>query len=153
MTTLGLYGGPLKRDLIRRAFGLCGQSVTEFELSPEEYELGLMCANDIAATLPATFGYNAPPSGIGNPEEESGLAAADVLGFTVMVAQEIANNIGKSFSPNGTQATAKSALEARYQVIPLRELGRQTIRGAGNRSYTGPYPFFVAPISDDEIVQ
>lgn len=153
MTTAPLYGGPLKRDIIRRAFGLCGQSVTEFELTPEEYELGLMAANDLAATLGAGFGYYAPAIGIGSYADESGIAAADVLGFTVMLAQEIGPNIGKAFIPNGKQATAKSALEAKYQVIPSRGLGRQTIRGAGNRWYVGPSPFFVTTVSDDETVQ
>lgn len=153
MPTIDLYGGPLKRSLIQRAYGLCGQSVTEFELTPEEYSLGLMAMNDLAATLGTLFGFNYPDYGTGSPEDESGVAAADVLGFTVMLAQEIGPNIGKTVSVNGKQASAKSALEAKYQVIPLVPLGRQTIRGAGNRWYSGPSPFFTAPISDDEIAQ
>lgn len=152
MTTIPLYGGPLKRDLIRRAYSLCGQSVTEFELTPEEYELGLLSANDLASTLGAGFGYNSPVYGAGSPDEESGLASGDVLGFTVMLAQEIAPNIGKSFSPTGKQATAKSALEAAYQIVPFVQMGRHTPRGAGNR-YAGMAPFFSTPVSSDEPVQ
>ena len=153
MTTIALYGGPLKSSIIGRAFGMCGQSITEFELSPEEYNLGLVCMNDMAATLGPTFPYNSPAHGSGNAADESGIPAGDVLGFTVMVAQEIALNIGKSFAPNGKQATAKSALEARYRVIPLRRMGRQTIRGAGNRYWNGPRPFFYAGTSEEEIAQ
>lgn len=153
MPTIGLYGGPLKSSIISRAFGMCGQSITEYELTPEEYELGLVCMNDMAATLGEQFPYNFPAHGSGSAADESGIPAADVLGFTVLVAQEIALNIGKGFSPNGKQATAKSALEAKYQAIPFRELGRQTIRGAGNRYWSGPRPFFAVTISDDEIAQ
>lgn len=153
MPTINLYGGPLKRDIIRRAYGLCGQSVTEFELSPEEYELGLLAMNDLAATLGTGFGFNSPPYGPGSAEDESGIAASDVLGFTVMLAQEIGPNIGKAVSVNGKQATAKSALEAKYQVIPFRQLGRQTIRGAGNRLFVGARPFFTVAVSDEETAQ
>lgn len=153
MPTIGLYGGPLKKTLIERAFGLCGQSITEFELTPEEYDLGLTSMNDLAATLGSTFPFNYPAHGNGDAGDESGVPPTDVLGFTAMLAQEIAPNIGKSFSPNGPQATAKSALALRYQVIPYRTFGRQTIRGAGNRYYGWVDPFFGTRIADDEIGQ
>jgi hypothetical protein len=149
MTTITLYGGPLKKSLIERAYGMCGQSVTSFELTPEEYDLGLKAMNDVAGTLGA-ISFNLPPHGDGDPEDESGLDAADVLGFTVRLAQEISSNIGKAFAPNGRQVSAISALVARYQPIPFMQLGRNTPRGTGNRYWAGPRPYFVTPVSADE---
>ncbi len=149
MTIAYIYGGPLKRDIIKRAYGLCGQATTDFELTPEEYQLGLQAMNDIAPTL-GSIPFNYTDYGVGTPEDESGLAPDDVLGFTVMVAQEIAPNIGKTYSPNGLQANAKSSLRSKYQAIPRTELGRGAIRGAGNRLWQGASPFFFAPVSDEE---
>lgn len=146
MTTLNLYGGSLKSDLIRRAYGLCGQSVTEYELTPEEYDLGLQSADALAATFGATFPWNA---GVGSSDEESGLESADSLGFTAMLAQEIAPNIGKDFRPNGTQARAISSLRAKYVSVPFMEMSRQTPRGAGNRFWRQS-PYFYAQTSADE---
>ncbi|WP_343518095.1 hypothetical protein [Sphingomonas sp.] len=153
MTTLGIYGGALKSTLIERAFGMCGQSITEFELTPEEYTLGLRCLNDVAATFPATLGYNMPNNGDGNPEDESGILRSDELGITVLLAQEIAQNIGKTFSPNKKQAQASSILTGRYLTLVPRELARQTIRGAGNRYWNGPDPFFRQATPEDEVAQ
>lgn len=153
MTTINLYGGPLKRTLIQRAYGLCGQSVTEFELSAEEYDQGLQCLNDIAATFPTTLGYNFPDGAyVGSPEDESGITAEDVRGLIAFLAQELGPNIGKTFAPNGPQASAMSSLLAKYNTPPMRELGRQTIRGAGNRRY-GPTPFFIVDVPEDEVAQ
>jgi len=154
MVTISVFGGPLKRLLIQRAFGMCGQSVTEFELTPEEYDLGLQCMNQIATEFGAAFGFNYPLYGDGNADEESGIAASDALGFAVRIAQEIAPNIGKQFSPNGPQQKACSALIAKYQATPSRELGRQTVRGAGNR-YLGYWrgPFFAQSSPDGETAQ
>lgn len=149
MTVLSLYGGPLKKTLIERAFGMCGQSSTEFQLTPEEYDLGLRSMNDIAGTLGA-IPFNMPETGDGDAEDESGLDRADVLGFTVRLAQELSNNIGKAFMPKGTQASAMSALLGRYQPIPFVQLGRNTPRGMGNRYWAGPRPFFVVPVASNE---
>lgn len=152
MPTIDLYGGNQKRTFVQRAFGMCGQSTTEFELTPEEYSLGLQIANDTAATLGDEFGFNFPDYGTGSPEDESGVAAADGLGFTVMLAEQIAQNIGKQFRANGMQETAKSVLIAKYQVIPLRTLGRDTVRGQGSR-ISGRAPFYRVEISADETGQ
>ncbi len=149
MTTIGLYGGPLKSTIIKQAFGLCGQSATEFELTAEEFETGLTSMNALAATL-GGFPYNMPANNSGFASDESGIPPDDVYGFTVMLAGSIAQNIGKAYAPNGDQATAKSALKAKYQVVPFRLLGRQTIRGAGNRNFAWRGPFFCARVSDDE---
>lgn len=149
MTTLSLYGGSLKRDLVKRAYGLCGQSVTEYELTAEELDLGIQSADALAATFGTSFPWN---YGVGSSDEESGLDQSDGLGFAAMLAQEIAPNIGKDFRPNGTQARAISSLRAKYQPVPYMEMGRQTMRGAGNR-YGRSAPYFYSPASSDEPVQ
>lgn len=153
MPTINIVGGPLKSVLIQRAYGLCGQSVTDFELTPEEYDLGLQAAESIAATFPATFPYNYAITGDGNQEDESGLDPDDVLAFTAMLAQEIAPNIGKQVVPNKRQTQAISMLISKYTVVPSRGLGRQTIIGAGNRRWGWQMPFFTAGVTAvDEVV-
>ncbi len=141
MPDVVVYGGPLKRDLIKRAYGLCGQSVTEYELTPEAYDLALQAMISIAPEF-GRMPFNLPAYGPGSADDESGLPYADVQGFITRLAQEIAPNIGKSFSPNGPQARALSILTGKYQCIPHRQLGRQTPTGAGNRPWGGFRPFF-----------
>lgn len=153
MTTLALYGGPLKRDIIKRAFGYCGQSTTEFELTPEEYTQGLQLMNDSMALLGDLTGYNFPATGDGNPEDESGIAAADVLGASVYLAQLLAPTIGKALAINGQQARAASDFLAKCTPISQMEMGRGTPRGAGNRWQAWRGPFFRVGISDDEVIQ
>jgi hypothetical protein len=152
MTTLALFGGPIKSTIIDRAYGMCGQSATAGEAcTPEEYVVGLSAMNDLAATFPDAFTFNIPPHGIGNAADESGLALSDVLGFTAMLAREIAQTMGKEFRPNASQTRAMVTLTTKYQTVPLTQLGRNTIRGAGNRIWTGPY--FIADPSDAEVIQ
>lgn len=153
MTDISLYGGSLKRSIIQRAYGYCGQSVTEFELTPEEYTAGLQVMNDQMAVLGDATGYNFPVTGDGSPDEESGLAAADVLGASVYVAQLLAPTIGKDLKVNAVQTRAASNFLSKCTPIPQMEMGRGTIRGAGNRWQRWRGPFFAVDISDDEIVQ
>lgn len=153
MTTLSLYGGPIKRDLIKRAFGYCGQSTTEFELTPEEYTNALQLMNDAMALLGDLTGYNFPVTGDGSVEDESGIAATDVLGATVYLAQLLAPTIGKTLQLSALQVRAATDFTVRCTVIPQMEMGRGTIRGAGNRWGSWRGPFFSVDISDDEIVQ
>ena len=152
MTTLSLYGGPLKRDIIKRAYGYCGQSTTEFELSPEEMVAGLQVMNDQMAVLGTLTGYNFPVTGDGTPEDESGLAAGDVLGASVYVAQLLAPTIGKDLKLSAVQVRAASSFMAKCVPIPQMELGRGTPRGAGGRRHTFG-PFFQTDFSSSEISQ
>jgi hypothetical protein len=153
VTTISLYGGPLKREIIKRAFGYCGQSTTEFELSPEEYTQGLQLLNDQMAVLGAASGYNFPVTGDGNPEEESGLAAQDVLGASVYLAQLLSPTIGKALALSDTQKRACSNFLVKCTAIPQMELGRSTVRGKGNRWSRWRGPFFITDISDSEVAQ
>lgn len=139
MTTLPIYGGPLKRDVIQRAHGYLGRDVSDSELTPEEYRLGLMVMNDIAATMP-TMPYNPPLYQQGDGDEESGLAFDDVLGFTSMLAQNLGQTIGKAFAPNKLQANAASALIAKYQVVNEMSPSPNNPIGSGYRyGWQGPF--------------
>ena len=157
MTTLALYGGPLKSDIIKQAYGLCGQSVTNYELEPEEYEAGLRCMTYALAELEdeegIALGFNYPVNGFGNAQDESGLPRGAIRAVVAIVANALAPEIGKTLSPQATGLAMKAMdnLRATYKTVPLMELGRQTIRGAGNRYqswYGGAY--FITDTSDAE---
>lgn len=140
MTALPVFGGALKRDIVKRAYGLCGQASCEFELEPEEMNAGVQALNDAMAELNVTA-YNFPITGDGNGNEESGLTGPDVLGASVMVAKMLAPQIGKTLALNATHYRAEQAMIARYRVTPTMGLGRNTIAGAGNRynCWLGPF--------------
>lgn len=159
MTTIPLYGGPSKRDIINRAYGLLGMSFTEVDISPEDYEAGLMCLNDAMAELAdqqgVNLGFNFPTNGTnGSPEDESGIPRAAVRGASLQMAKCLAPSIGKTMPPEALSELARcmGALRSTYQAIPMMEMGRHTIRGAGNRRWFGR-PFFVTDISADEVAQ
>jgi hypothetical protein len=146
-----------KRYIIERAYGECGQAITEFELSPEEMLTGLRMLNDLMAELQAqgiALGYNAPTSGDGSSTEDSGLDRSVVRAVSGKLARDIAPLIGKTVAPdaNGSFARAWSTLLARNTVIPQMEMRRQTPRGAGNRMLFRS-PYFFADISVGEIDQ
>lgn len=152
MTIVPTFGGPKKRDIIQRAYGFCGQASYEFELTPEEYNAGLRAMNDQMAALGCTS-YNFPEYNDGSAEDESGLAASDVLGASYYVAQLLAPQIGKTLSTSKPASRACEQFLMKWPLVSQVEMGRQTPRGAGNRYWNGPLPFFVAPISDDEAAQ
>lgn len=159
MTVISLYGGPLKRDVIQLAFEECGQAGYEFELTPEEYDSALRRMNTLLAEwrdgLGIDLGYNFPPYGNGNGDDESGLPDGAVNAVATHLALRIAPSIGKTMPPEAKQAMsgAMSILRAKYQTTPTRELGRQTMRGQGNRFWNGPRPYFATPLSPDEVAQ
>lgn len=158
MTTITLYGGPLKRDLINRAYGILGQSFTEFEIEPEEYDAGLMCLNDVMAALEDDYGlalgYNYPPNGNGSPDDESGIPRSAVKAVSYQVAQALAPSIGKALPADAlAQLSITLAHLLSKAVIPQMEMGRGTPRGAGNRRLWQRTPFFFVDVSTDEIQQ
>jgi hypothetical protein len=92
-------------------------------------------------------------TGDGNPEEESGLAAQDVLGASVYLAQLLSPTIGKALALSDTQKRACSNFLVKCTAIPQMELGRSTVRGKGNRWQRWRGPFFITDISDEEVIQ
>lgn len=153
MTIAYLYGGPIKRDIIDRAYGFCGQSAAEFELSPEEYVVGLRALNDQMAAFGPVTGYNMPSYGDGQVEDESGLDPADTLGIAVLVARMIAPQIGKQLAVGKTGQRAADVVTAKYTPTQHMQMGRNTIRGAGNREWYGARPFFYVPPVETEPYQ
>lgn len=159
MTEIALYGGPLKRELIKRGYGICGQSFTEYEITPEEYEAGLMCLDDTMAVLASQWGidlgYNFPVTGGGSPEDESGIPIGAVKGVSYQLAQALAPTIGKALPADALTQLAQTwaPLLSTYGTTPHVELGRGTPRGAGNRLYAPGRPFFNVTLSDDETIQ
>jgi len=160
MTDIPLYGGPLKRDLIKGAYGVCGQSDTDFELTTEEYDSACRVMNQLLARWQTQYGivlgYNFPATGNGSADEESGIPDDAAEAVTQALARRIAPGIGKAFGAeaNTNLAEAMAALRSHYATVPLMGLGRNTPRGAGNRRFIGSRnPYFVADISPDEVVQ
>lgn len=154
MTVVPTYGGPLKRDMVQRAYGFCGMGWSEFDISPEDYVTGLRCMNDQMAVLGTLSGYNFPEYGDGNIEDESGLAPEDVLGAAYFTAQLLAPSIGKALTGNKPGARAASKLIARCNPTPFMEMGRFTPRGSGNRWYGwARRPYFITVPAPGEIEQ
>jgi hypothetical protein len=160
VTTIPIYGGPLKRDIIKSAYGATGQSDTEFELTAEEYTQGLRLMNMVLARWAGQWGvdlgYNFPPPGsLGSADEESGIpfAAEDVVVQTL--ARQIAPNIGKTMGADAARnyAEAMLALRSTYAKIPPMQMQSDTPRGAGSRRCRWFGPFFSTNRPDDEIIQ
>ena len=159
MTTLPLYGGALKRDLIQQAYGECGQSSNEFELDPEDYAAANRIMDRMMRFLKGRgvdLGYNYPDVGaVGNPMDESGIPDDAQEAVVAGLAMRLAPTIGKALAAEtkAVLAASWSALFASYVTTPQMALGRNTIRGAGNRRYGWRSPFFCTVPSPDEIPQ
>jgi len=160
MTTINLYGGPLKRDIIKSAYGATGQSDTEYELTAEEYDQGLRLLSMLLARWAGQWGvdlgFNYPPPGtLGSADEESGIPweCEDVV--VQSLARQIAPNIGKSLSPEAARdyAEAMMSLRSTYAKLPQMQMRPDTPRGAGSRRGCLAWPFFRARRSSDEIIQ
>lgn len=143
VTTIYTFGGPPKREIIKRAYGICGQSTAEFELEPEEYVKGLQAFNDLQGLLQGSaYNYPLADNEDGNPEDESGVPQSEVLGVSCYVASLIAQQIGKDLRLNASQKRAMSIVETKYQTVPTMGLRRTTPRGSGNRYWSGAFPYF-----------
>lgn len=105
------------------------------------------------ALLGPLTGYNMPEYGDGLVEDESGLDNADALGVSVLVARLIAPQIGKSINAGKSMQRAADTLLAKYQTTPHMQMGRHTVRGAGNRWWYGGRPYFYVPPVDGEPYQ
>lgn len=159
MTTINLYGGPLKREIIKGAYSACGQSDADFELSAEELDAGCRLLNQLMARWQTQYGiavgYNFPPNGNGSANDESGIPDDCAEAATQALARRIAPSIGKTFSAdaNANLAESMALIRSTYNKVPLMELGRATPRGAGNRRIRSFGPYFTTDVSTDEVQQ
>lgn len=159
MTDIALYGGPLKREIIKGAYEVCGQADSEFNLEPEEFDAACRLLNQLMARWQTQYGlalgYNFPSTGNGSADEESGLPDDAVEAATQALARRIAPGIGKTFSAEANTNLAESVagLRSAYGAVPQMQMGRGTPRGAGNRRPIQRAPFFAVDIAADEIIQ
>lgn len=160
MTALPFYGGPLKRDLIQQAYGICGQAGYEFEIEPEEFAAANAILDGMMYELRDYQGvilnYNFPEVGsVGNPEDESGIPYPATRGVVSGLAMRLAPSIGKTLSPESQRALSRSwtLLLANNITTPHMEMGRHTPRGAGNRWGQWRGPYFYTDTSPNEIEQ
>jgi len=149
MVLVALPSGPLKRDLIQLAYEECGQAGYEFELTPEEYESALRWLNAMLSEWLDAFGvdlgYDFPVSGKGHIDDASGVPVGTQQIIGLRLALRIAPAIGKALSTESRKQMAESwsALRTKYQTTPTMQFGRNTMRGAGNRSFWSTRsPFF-----------
>jgi len=160
MSILPLYGNPPKREIIQMAREECATAGYEFEETPEEEASALRRLQAMMAEWLENegidLGFYFSPNGYGSGTEGSGIPAGAVNTVATFLAFRLAPNMGKSLSPETKASLNRSmnTLMAKYKAIPQMEMGRNTIRGAGNRRYVNlGTPFFAVDVSDDEIVQ
>ncbi len=136
--TINDTGSP-KLEIVRLAYGSCGVSDEEFDLTPEDLNKALRKLNAMMREWPwSGLSYVQPDYGVGGAADLSGVdssydqAIADELGL------RIAPTIGKTVSPeqrrNATlsRATALSAAAS----IPTVAIPAGTPRGSGKRRFS-----------------
>lgn len=137
----GGYFGPPKGELIDSAFAICGLSSAEFEIGPEETQMGVEALNSMMAEWEANginLGYNFPDYQQGSSSEASGISAADQAAIVGQLALRLAPRIGKTIAPDvrGDIAASFRALQNGYATIPSMAMARHTPRGTGHRRRT-----------------
>lgn len=130
--------GPLKREIVERAYGLCGQSESEFGISDEEWQTGLRRLNSVARQLVAegvAIAFNFPSYGVGEPEEYSGITFDQLEGLASRLAIAIAPDLGHVFTPAAMAGINMSIrhLRSSTATIPTMPRSADTVRGAGTR--------------------
>lgn len=143
MTLVAIPAGPLKRDLIQLAYEECGQAGYEFELTAEEYVSALRRLNNMLAEWLSAYGvdlgYDFPAAigDVGSADDASGIDAGVAQTVALRLALRIAPGMGKTLSTESRKQMAESwsALRTKYQSVPTMNYGRNTIKGAGNRSF------------------
>lgn len=149
MTTINLYGGPKKLDLIQMAFEQTGQWDYNNQIEPHEYKTALRLLNAMMAEWESNEGialnYFYPPYGDGSPDEESGIPASAAQAVSTALAFRLNPTLGKTTSGETKATLARSMGLLRMQrSIPTRPLSSATPRGSGNRwsSISINSPFF-----------
>lgn len=132
------YTGPIKRDLVKEAYGQTGLNDAEFEISPEEMVRGLDELNGMMAEWAEDgidLGYDQPEYGSGRLEGASGIPVSAKSAVVSYLALRLAPGMGATLSVEARAALTQSytRLQSRYATIPTRIMRSHTPRGAGNR--------------------
>jgi P22 tail accessory factor len=137
--------GRPKRDLVKRAYALCGVADYEFGLSPEEVGAGVDELEAMMMQWPwNALGYASSEYGDGLPEEACGLESWAFPAVSSYLAVSLAPQIGKTLSREFMVQAARSmrSIEARVSTIPTMPYQSGTQRGAGARWQRSQGPFF-----------
>jgi hypothetical protein len=160
MPTLPIYAPPTKGDILQMAREALATAGYDFEATPEEDQSQLRQLDAMMAEWEdnegIVLGFNYAGNGYGAINEDSGIPRGCLKAVAVSLALVIAPTMGKSMAAEAKTALARSmsTLRAKYCAIPPMQMGRGTIRGAGNRRWTGTgTPYFVTEVSDTEIIQ
>lgn len=139
-------GGKPKREILEMAFDDCGLAGYEFDRTPEEQSMALRKLNALMLELPwSALGYDQPSYGVGQAEGGSGIPDFAVNAVSQYLALRIAPGIGLTLSPEYSKTAARSlvTLQAALATTPTMTLPGNTVRGSGQRPYSGAarYPY------------
>jgi hypothetical protein len=145
---------PKKIDLVNGAYQLIRISGLTVNAVPEEIEIGVQVADDLAGELSTKLntGYIQPVAyGDSDPSDYSGLTSQTAGPFKKLLAMELVDFFGKQI-PVSLKLNADKGLRALEQllvvVLPMQNPGTLPI-GSGNEwGYRGD-KFYPEPTSDD----
>ena len=145
---------PKKIDLVLGAYQLIRISGLTSQAMPEEIEIGIQSADDLAAELSSTLntGYIQPAEyGTSDPDDYSGLNAQTAGPFKKLLALELTSYFGKDI-PISLKMNADKGLRSLEQllvnVLPTQNPGTLPL-GSGNDYDYRSDRFYPEPISDD----
>jgi len=145
---------PKKIDLVLGAYQLIRISGLTSQAIPEEVEIGLQSADDLAGELSSTLntGYIQPVDyGTSDPDDYSGLNAQTAGPFKKLLALELVNYFGK-VAPISLVTNADKGMRSLEQllvnVLPSQNPGTLPL-GSGNDYDYRSDRFYPEPISDD----
>ena len=145
---------PNKIDLVLGAYKLIRISGLTSQAIPEEIEIGLQSADDLAGELSSTLntGYIQPVDyGTSDANDYSGLTSQTAGAFKKLLALELVNYFGKVV-PMSLQRNADNGMRSLEQllvnVMPSQNPGTLPF-GSGNDYDYRSDRFYPEPISDD----
>jgi hypothetical protein len=128
--------GRPKRDIIRRAYSICG--IAKDTLSPEDMADGLEILNMQMMDTPwSLVAYNQPSSGNGDVGDPSGLENAYIPAVMYELAKRLAVDMGKGLSPeaSSTLARTRASFRALIATAPTMLMRPGVHLGSGRRDW------------------
>lgn len=137
-------GGVTKSTLIEMAYGQCGIAGYEFGHTAEEITAALILMNAMMYESPwDALGYVQPLSGIGDPQEASGVPGGATTAVAFTLANRICSTKGKvlSVSQQAEMTRTRNLIASEYASVVTMPRSYDTLRGAGN-IYSKFDPFY-----------